>query len=148
MKTFNFLLLILALTIQTFALPTRSHTRASNASINAVLALITTLFPVNVSIAAIGSVVADAGQTLASTVGYDTTRGDINAGECGDVVVVFSRGTFEPGDVGSLVGPELFDQLSTALGADKKVAVQGVDNYPASVPEYLQGGSPGGSAAM
>lgn len=149
MKTLTYLLLVLAFTAQALSLPIQySKNTPRQASINAIVALITQLFPVNVVITAAVDLVANAEQAIGTAMGFQMTREDLDNGVCGDVLVVFARGTAETGNVGSLVGPELFNALGSALGSGKTVAVQGVDNYPASVTEYLQGGSPEGSAAM
>ena len=65
-----------------------------------------------------------------------------NAG-CKPITVIFARGTFELGNVGSFVGPPFFNNLDDLIGADN-IAVQGVD-YPASLVGYLEGGDPGGA---
>lgn len=157
------LLLAIYLTPQVHSLPTTTTPLASHrlpflplplltprqaASLNALLALITQLFPINFVLTDASTLLVDAGQALATAAGEQTTREDLTSGTCGDVLVVFARGTDEPGNVGALVGPPLFDALGSALGSGKTVAVQGVDNYPASIAEYLEGGSPEGSAAM
>lgn len=56
---------------------------------------------------------------------------------CGDVTVVFARGTCDPGNVGVLVGPFFFNSLQNALGSTS-LGVQGF-NYPASVQGFLSG---------
>ncbi|KAK8105595.1 Cutinase [Apiospora kogelbergensis] len=75
---------------------------------------------------------------------------DVEIGVCGDIVVIFARGTTEPGNVGSLVGPPLFGALRKRMGANggQTLAVQGVDRYDASVTAYLQGGDASGSQQM
>lgn len=120
------------------------------ATINAVLAMVENLLPNALTLAAAEAVIVPGTQALATTVGIDTTQDALNDGTpCHEVILVFARGTFEPGNMGSLVGPELVDaMMGTMAPAGMTMAVQGVENYPASVPEYLQGGSPSGSAAM
>lgn len=115
--------------------------------INDVLAWITSLFPVDVSIDVATSVIAAAGQTLATVLGYSTTSNDLTNGECADVTLIFARGTAEPGNVGSLVGPEFNDALASALGGSS-LAFQGVNDYDATVTEYLEGGSPTAATNM
>ncbi|KAF9072880.1 cutinase [Rhodocollybia butyracea] len=67
---------------------------------------------------------------------------------CADVIVVFARGTLEPAPIGTIVGPPLEGNLTTALAADgKTLSFQGVD-YPASIAGFLEGGDPTGSATM
>ncbi|CAG7950387.1 unnamed protein product [Penicillium olsonii] len=68
-------------------------------------------------------------------------------GSCKEWTVVFARGTSEPGNVGILVGPPLFDALLDKFG-DSAVAIQGVNNYAASVQGYLAGGDAAGSTEM
>ena len=62
---------------------------------------------------------------------------------CKPITVIYARGTFELGNVGSFVGPPFFNNLDDLIGADN-IAVQGVD-YPASLVGYLEGGDPGGA---
>ena len=62
---------------------------------------------------------------------------------CKPITVIFARGTFELGNVGSFVGPPFFNNLDDLIGADN-IAVQGVD-YPADVVGYLVGGDAGGA---
>ncbi|KAJ7639270.1 cutinase [Roridomyces roridus] len=68
------------------------------------------------------------------------------ASSCADVMVVFARGTTEPAPIGVVAGPPLQAALKTAL-AGKTLSFQGVD-YPASIPGFLEGGDPQGSATM
>ena len=75
-----------------------------------------------------------------------TVRNDLVDGECAAVTVVFARGTTEPGNVGTVVGPPLFSALDQTLGAGN-VAAQGVD-YPADVAGFLAGGDDAGAATM
>ena len=78
--------------------------------------------------------------------GSGTTRNDLvgSGGGCGRAVVVFARGTTEPGNVGQVAGPPFFDALA-AKAPD--LAVQGVD-YAASVGGIVQGGDKAGTATM
>jgi cutinase len=59
-----------------------------------------------------------------------STATDVTDGVCKPVTLIFARGTTEPGNMGSVVGPPLATSMQAAFGADK-VAVQGVD-YPAN----------------
>lgn len=72
------------------------------------------------------------------------TRNELE--ECKPVTVIFARGTIEPGNVGTLVGPPFFNALSLAMG-DENVGVQGVD-YAASVLGYLEGGDAKGAERL
>ena len=60
-----------------------------------------------------------------------TTANDVTNGVCAPLTLIFARGTSEPGNMGSSVGPALAKQLISDLGASQ-IAVQGV-TYPASV---------------
>ncbi|KAF4636949.1 hypothetical protein G7Y89_g1125 [Cudoniella acicularis] len=73
---------------------------------------------------------------LATLFDIQTTQ-NLGSG-CDDVTVLFARGTFEPGNVGALVGPEFFDALSSMLGSSKSLGIQGVD-YPASIEGTNEG---------
>ncbi|KAJ7478219.1 cutinase [Mycena latifolia] len=71
---------------------------------------------------------------------------DRAANACTDVIVIFARGTTESAPIGTIVGPPLEAALSSALGG-KSLTFTGVD-YAASIPGFLKGGDPAGSAAM
>ncbi|ETS82866.1 hypothetical protein PFICI_04742 [Pestalotiopsis fici W106-1] len=117
--------------------------------VNLLLALITQLFPLNVLVQDLGSLVEDAETVFADLAGFDTSQDDLTAGRCGDVVIVFARGTSEPGNVGSLVGPPFFNEMRERLSTQgKSLAVQGVDDYVADVEGFLQGGDTKGSQRM
>jgi cutinase len=75
-----------------------------------------------------------------------TTYNQLNS-KCKDYTVIFARGTTEPGNVGILVGPPFFKALTSKLGS-KTLAIQGVNNYAATIPNYLVGGDPSGSQNM
>jgi len=83
---------------------------------------------------------------LSLLTGEQETYNDLS-GACKEYTVVFARGTTEPGNVGILVGPPFFDALREKLGSDN-VAVQGVNDYSASIDGYLEGGDPAGSQSM
>ncbi|KAH9210756.1 cutinase [Leptodontidium sp. 2 PMI_412] len=74
------------------------------------------------------------------------SRNDLTTGACRRVTVIFGRGSGQPGNVGSIVGPPFFDALVSRLGASN-VAIQGV-NYPASYEEAAAGGSKEGTANL
>nr|Q9Y7G8.1 RecName: Full=Cutinase pbc1; AltName: Full=Cutin hydrolase; Flags: Precursor [Pyrenopeziza brassicae]CAB40372.1 cutinase [Pyrenopeziza brassicae] len=94
-------------------------------------------------VTALGNTLTGFGQALATTLGVDTTSSSPN---CAEMMVVFARGTSEPGNVGLFSGPTFFDALEVMMGAGA-VSVQGVE-YGASIEGFLQGGDPAGSAAM
>ncbi len=129
------------------AAPVLQPASVARDSINDILALITEWFPIGETLAVAGAAIAAGDQLLADALGYDTTQSDLQDGKCGDVVIIFARGTDEPGNVGALVGPPLFNALSSALGG-RSLAVQGVDDYGATVTEFLEGGDPSGSSEM
>lgn len=99
-----------------------------------------------------GTIVAVAGiltlfeNALAELTGEQTTYNDLS-GACKPYTVVFARGTTEPGNVGILVGPPLFEALREKLGSSN-LAIQGVNNYKADIEGYLEGGDPGGITSM
>jgi hypothetical protein len=74
------------------------------------------------------------------------TRDDLVTGDCKGVTVIFGRGSGQPGNVGSIVGPPFFDAIASRLGTSN-VAIQGVD-YPASYEEAAAGGSKEGAANL
>ncbi|KAH8680585.1 putative cutinase [Xylariales sp. PMI_506] len=117
--------------------------------VNEILAYISELFPASVALDSAATLIEAADSALALLFGWSTTESDITDGStCGDVVVVFARGTDEPGNVGALVGPPFFDALRDALPSGKTLSVQGVDDYGATVTGYLEGGDPTGSTRM
>ncbi|KAF3766621.1 family 5 carbohydrate esterase [Cryphonectria parasitica EP155] len=65
---------------------------------------------------------------------------------CVDNIVIFARGTTEPGNVGTLVGPPFFEAFANIVG-NSNLVVQGVD-YPANIAGFLEGGDPAGSKTM
>lgn len=128
--------------------PTGAHL-APRASINDILAWISKLFPASIALAASKDVISAADAALALLLGDATTANDLTDGGCGDVTLVWARGTDEPGNVGVLAGPEFYAALQSALAsAGTTLVFQGVDDYDASVTEYLEGGSKTGAANM
>jgi len=123
----------------------RVSKRASS-PLNTILAMITKLFPVNVAVKDLTSLISIAEQGLATALDIDTTENGLSAG-CADMTIIFARGTTEAGNVGAIVGPEFFDAVRSKLGGDATLAVQGVD-YPADIPGFLAGGSAQGSQTM
>lgn len=140
-------LVMLPLALSASALPNPPHAASRplqplqpRLDINDILAWITSLFPVDIALDVASAVIEAADQTLAILLGYSTTHNDLSNGKCGDVTLIFARGTDEPGNVGALVGPEFYSALQSALGSTS-VIFQGVDDYDATVTEYLEGGS-------
>lgn len=123
-------------------------TKRQNRPINELLSYISQLFTVNILLKDAALMLSIAEKAFAIVAGYSTSENDLEEGRCGDVVVVFARGTTEPGNVGALVGPPLFNALRQSMGAaGRTVAVQGVE-YSASFTGYLQGGDEAGSRQM
>ncbi|ETS80891.1 hypothetical protein PFICI_08420 [Pestalotiopsis fici W106-1] len=85
----------------------------------------------------------------------DTKRQSVGAtanefvnGGCRDVIFIFSRGSTETGNMGTVIGPEVANGLKTSLG-DSAVAAQGVDYAAALDTNFLPGGAdPDGIATM
>lgn len=125
-----------------------STTLKPRLDINDILAYISELFPIGETLAAAADLIEAADETLADLLGYATTYNDLKDGDCGDLLLIFARGTDEPGNVGALVGPEFILALEAAVGSSSTVTAQGVDDYDASVTSYLEGGSSSGSAEM
>ncbi|KAI5814904.1 cutinase, partial [Pyronema omphalodes] len=65
---------------------------------------------------------------------------------CAPITIVHARGTSEPGNVGAIAGPPFFTALQAIMG--NKIAVQGVNNYPADVAGFIAGGSDTGAKFM
>lgn len=60
---------------------------------------------------------------------------------CGDVVLIFARGSTEVGNMGTIIGPDLVRALDRRLGIGRDLTVQGV-NYAALLStNYLPGGT-------
>lgn len=138
----SLLFLPLAMGVSALSLPQDVKTRTiePRISINTILAWISELFPVTVLLTDSADLISAADEALALVLGYSTTSNDLTNGNCGDVTLIFARGTDEPGNVGSLVGPEFYSALESALGSTSSI-FQGVNDYDASVTEYLEGGS-------
>ena len=79
----------------------------------------------------------------ASTTGYTSgdTANDVVNGVCAPLTVIFARGTGESGNIGTVIGPPLFQALSNDL--NKNVALQGV-TYAADIAGDVDGGAEGG----
>lgn len=117
--------------------------------LNALLAAIDKYFPDNIAIKTADTIVAKAETAVGKLIGVQETRNDLVDGNCGDVMVIFARGTGEPGNIGALVAPEFYDELVSAF-AGKIVSMQGIDSsaYPAVIADYFTGGSDTGAEAM
>ncbi|KAE8155098.1 cutinase-domain-containing protein [Aspergillus avenaceus] len=144
-------LLLSALGASVFALPVPVPENGvlleRNAPLNEFLSILLSHLPaINGTITAVSDVITDFDQLLADLTGAETTENGLG-GTCTEYTVLFARGTSEPGNVGVLVGPPLFEALQDAVG-ESALTVQGVNGYSASVEGYLSGGDAAGSAAM
>lgn len=113
--------------------------QARSLDINAFLAKIISIFPVNVAVNDICGALGEGEKLLADA--FDLSINQNRQG-CSDVSLIFARGTCDPGNVGALVGPPVFQAVQAALGS-KSLSVQGVP-YPASVEGYLNADSAAG----
>lgn len=84
----------------------------------------------------------DAAVIPRSVTGYTSGNkaDDVENGICAPLTVIFARGTTELGNIGGIIGPPLFKQLSKKL--DGNVALQGV-KYPATWASLQTGGQSG-----
>ena len=124
--------------------PLQTRSSSSSVSLNSFLGMLALLFPFDVLIESASELTLNAQKFIAAAFDITTTE---DAVRCGDVTIIFARGTNEAGNVGVLVGPEFFDAVAARLPLGKTIAVQGV-NYPASIPGFLQGGDPAGIQQM
>ncbi|PNP49643.1 hypothetical protein THARTR1_09654 [Trichoderma harzianum] len=111
----------------------QSSTRRDWPTINEFLTELAKIMPIGDTVSAACNLIGDAEDVAADLFDISNTENDA----CGDVTVLFARGTCDPGNVGVLVGPWFFDSLEAALG-NKRVGVKGVP-YPASVQGFLSG---------
>lgn len=96
------------------------------------------------------SLTASAAPLDARQFGSGSTRNDLltTGAACKPTILIFARGTTEPGNMGVVVGPSLASALESKLGSGQgQVAVQGVD-YAADWDGALSGGDKEGSAKM
>ncbi|KAL1962763.1 hypothetical protein VTN77DRAFT_9217 [Rasamsonia byssochlamydoides] len=135
----------------TFGLKARGNSNldltARETPLNEFLSILLANLPaINGTITAVVDVLTDFEQDLADLTGDQTTYNELG-GACTEYTIIFARGTSEPGNVGILVGPPLFDALESLVGSSA-LTIQGVNDYAASVEGYLEGGDPAGSAEM
>jgi len=125
----------------------RKELEARETSFNAFLTILLANLPaLDGTISSVVGALTTVEALLASLTGDTTTYNDLT-GACKEYTIIFARGTTEPGNVGILVGPPLFDALKAVVGSGN-VAVQGVNDYAASIDGYLAGGDATGSAEM
>ncbi|TPX45823.1 hypothetical protein SeMB42_g03774 [Synchytrium endobioticum] len=73
-------------------------------------------------------------------------RNDAIEGPCKNVVLIHARGTTEVANMGAAVGVPFATALESLM--PENIGIQGVNDYPASVIEYAEGGSKTGAAFM
>lgn len=121
-----------------------------------ILGLITAMVPVDVAVDVTPDMVITAERGIVTRAGGVRTvetglTGIGSAGDlspvCGDIIVIFARGTGEVGNVGVIVGPVFFDEIERRLDIGKTLVVQGV-NYSASIAGFQEGGDAQGSRTM
>jgi cutinase len=143
---FAFLSLVLALSIPDPVVKERAIVK-KQAALTEFLALLLADLPIlDAPITELTSVLTDFEQLLADALDIQTTENELG-GACTKYTIIFARGTTEPGNVGVLVGPELFDALESLVGTSA-LTIQGVNDYAASIEGYLDGGDSVGSAEM
>jgi len=141
---------VLSLSVLSLASPvpaTSGNIEERNTPLNDFLTLVLQNVPIlDGTLDEVGEILSDFEADIASITGDQITYNDLT-GPCMDYTVIFARGTTEPGNVGILTGPPFLTALSTTLSG-KTIAIQGVNNYPASIPDYFAGGSITGTADM
>jgi hypothetical protein len=119
--------------------PNPSDLIARETDLNAFLSLLLDHLPaMDGTLTAISGILTTFQGFLALVSGKKTTYNQLTSA-CKPYTVVFARGTVEPGNVGILVGPPFFDALKARVGS-AALAVQGVNEYKASIAGYLAGG--------
>ncbi|POR37050.1 Cutinase [Tolypocladium paradoxum] len=104
-------------------------------SVTAFLSEVAAVFPANMLVQDACGLITAGEQVIGTVLGIPSTEN----GPCGDVTVLFARGTCDSGNVGVLTGPWFFKALDSAAKATgRSLGVQGLD-YPASVEGYLTG---------
>ncbi|KAL7934097.1 putative cutinase [Trichoderma chlorosporum] len=111
----------------------QSPSRRDWPTINEWLSELADIMPIGDTVSAACDLIGDAEDVAANLFDISNTENE----PCGDVTVLFARGTCDPGNVGVLVGPWFFNSLDNAL-TTQTVGVIGVP-YPASVDGFLTG---------
>jgi len=143
---FAFLSLVLASSIPVPAVKERDIVK-KQADLDEFLVLLLEDLPiVDAAITELTGILTDFEQLLADSLDIQTTENELG-GTCTEYTIIFARGTTEPGNVGVLVGPPLFEALESLVGTSA-LTIQGVNDYAASIEGYLEGGDPVGSAEM
>ncbi|KAF3394090.1 hypothetical protein F1880_004609 [Penicillium rolfsii] len=142
-------LILIGLNAYAFPLaePTKVHVMQRGAGFNSFLSILISHLPaINTSITDATGIITSFDNILGALTGAQDTYNELGR-SCTEWTVIFARGTAEPGNVGVLVGPPLFDALDDKFGSSA-VTIQGVNDYSASVQGYLAGGDSNGSAEM
>lgn len=146
----NYLLTILtASLVAAVPIPSVSTTdnEKRNAPLNVLLSQILSHLPITSgAIGAMDKVLIDFNNLISALTGVSSTYNELG-GACKDYTVIFARGTDDNGNTGVYTGPPFFMALKNAVGSSK-VTLQGVNNYAATIANYLAGGDPVGSASM
>jgi hypothetical protein len=74
------------------------------------------------------------------------TADDLINNLCAEIILIFARGTGNPGNIGVSLGYPLFEAMRDGL--NQTVIAQGVLPYPAKAIGYLKGGSAEGVDSM
>ncbi|QSZ34688.1 hypothetical protein DSL72_007543 [Monilinia vaccinii-corymbosi] len=118
-----------------------------NTNLNTLLSIILEHLPnVHGAIEGVEKTITAFNNVLSVLTGVSSTYNELG-GACTAYTVIFSRGTCDNGNTGVLTGPPFFMALKELVGSSY-VTIQGVNNYTASVENYLAGGDPVGSASM
>ncbi|KOS17221.1 Cutinase [Escovopsis weberi] len=135
-----FSLLAAALAGQALAVPleAESFEKRNWPAIDTFLAEIASLFPASFLINSGCDLISFGENAAADIFGIPDTRND----PCGDVTMIFARGTCDAGNIGVLVAPFVARSIQENLGR-RTLAVKGL-TYPASVVDYLTGSKPNG----
>ncbi|PNY28395.1 Cutinase [Tolypocladium capitatum] len=104
-------------------------------SVTTFLSKVAAVFPASVLVEDACGLITAGERTVAIVFGIPSSENDA----CGDVTVLWARGTCDPGNVGVLTAPWFFKALDSVVRASgRSLGVQGLD-YPASVEGYLTG---------
>ncbi|KAB8293506.1 hypothetical protein EYC80_007812 [Monilinia laxa] len=146
----NYLLTVLTASLVAAApipsVPTTDNEKR-NAPLNVLLSQILSHLPITSgALGTIDKVLLDFNNLLSALTGVSSTYNELG-GACKAYTVIFARGTDDNGNTGVYTGPPFFMALKNAVGSSN-VTIQGVNNYAATMANYLAGGDPVGSASM